>query len=113
MMTKRAVLLDARDSVAVAVEGVQPGEICEITGAGAFMITAMEKIPGGHKITVARIKKGESVIKYGHAIGVAKMDIRQGVWVHSHNLASSLQGTHAYLEPESVYSWDGIAPASM
>ncbi len=113
MMTKRAVLLDVHDSVAVAVEEVHPGETCEITGAGSSTITVGEMIPRGHKIAIACMEKGEPVIKYGHAIGVAKMDIRQGAWVHSHNLASSLQGTHAYLEPESVYSWDGIAPASM
>lgn len=108
-MTKRAVLLDARDSVAVAVEEVHPGETCEITGACSSTITAGEMIPGGHKIAMMCMKKGDSVIKYGHTIGIARIDIHQGAWVHTHNLASSLQRTHAYREPDNVYAWGGIA----
>ncbi len=113
MMTKRAVLLNERDSVAVAVEEVHPGEACEIASAGSSTITVGEMIPRGHKIAIACMEKGEPVIKYGHSIGVAKMDIRQGAWVHTHNLASSLQGTHAYREPDNIYSWDGIAPNAL
>jgi len=109
MMIKHAVLLDVRDSVAVAVEEVHPGETCKITGAGSFTITAGEKIPCGHKIAITRIKKGEPVIKYGHSIGIAGIDIRQGAWVHSHNLASSLHVTQAYQEPGIYNPWDGIA----
>ena len=56
MMTKRAVLLDVRDSVAVVVEQVHPGELCQITGAGSSTIAAKEKIPCGHKIAIASME---------------------------------------------------------
>ena len=47
-------------------------------------------VPMGHKIALRAIKKGEPVIKYGYPIGVATMDIAEGDFVHTHNLASAL-----------------------
>jgi (2R)-sulfolactate sulfo-lyase subunit alpha len=49
-------------------------------------ITAMEGIPLGHKIALSDIKKGETIIKYGHDIGKAVAEIPQGHHAHVHNL---------------------------
>lgn len=46
----------------------------------------------GHKRALCDIAAGENVIKYGYPIGHAKVDIKEGEHVHSHNLASSLKG---------------------
>jgi altronate dehydratase len=42
-------------------------------------------IPFGHKVARCVIAKGERVIKYGVAIGVATQDIKVGEHVHVHN----------------------------
>ncbi len=47
-------------------------------------------IPAGHKIALCDIPQGEYVIKYGEIIGRAKVDIKAGEWVHTHNVASHL-----------------------
>lgn len=37
-----------------------------------------EKIPQGHKLAVERIAAGETIVRYGHAIGFADRDIERG-----------------------------------
>jgi hypothetical protein len=44
-----------------------------------------EPIPFGHKVARQDIAKGDSVIKYGVAIGKATTTIRAGEHVHVHN----------------------------
>jgi len=103
----RLVLLDGRDSVAVAVDGLEPGQSGQLLGAGkGETVLAGEAIPRGHKIALAAIGQGEPVIKYGLPIGVAKAAIPAGAWVHSHNLESGLHGARAY-EPSGPFVWRG------
>ena len=53
-------------------------------------------LENGHKYASKDIKSGENIIKYGFPIGVAVTDIKCGEHVHSHNLKTSLSGTHDY-----------------
>lgn len=50
----------------------------------------------GHKYAIKPIAKGENVIKYGMPIGHATADIAIGEHVHTHNLATNLDGELAY-----------------
>lgn len=54
------------------------------------------EIPAGHKRALRFIAKGEYVIKYGYPIGRATQDIKEGEWVHTHNLSSHLDGAEHY-----------------
>ncbi len=56
-------------------------------------------IPAGHKYALRDIKSGEKIIKYGQIIGRAKCDIKQGEWVHTHNVKS-------HLDENVEYSYD-------
>ena len=51
-------------------------------------ITLLSNIPYGHKIAIRDISKGESIIKYGEALGASTSDIRKGDHVHVHNMDS-------------------------
>jgi altronate dehydratase len=42
----------------------------------------------GHKFALLNIKKGELIRKYGEIIGVATQDIKEGDWIHIHNIKS-------------------------
>ncbi len=53
-------------------------------------------IPAGHKIARYDIKAGETVIKYGAVIGRAVCNIKEGEWVHSHNVRSHLDEAVSY-----------------
>ena len=48
-------------------------------------LVLVESIPFGHKVARQEIAKGDSVIKYGVAIGKATTTIRAGEHVHVHN----------------------------
>ena len=75
------IVINDKDSVAVTLSG--EGDI-----------------PAGHKIAIKDVKKGDKIIKYGEVIGVAKDDIKEGDWVHVHNVKSALD-----TEVEYTYSF--------
>lgn len=54
-------------------------------------------IENGHKYAVKDIAKGESIIKYGFPIGIAKEDIKTEEHVHIHNLKTALSGEKEYV----------------
>jgi altronate hydrolase len=71
--------LHASDNVTVSTRIVEKGEVVDGIAASA-------KIMRGHKMAVAAIKKGQSILKFGQIIGVAKSDIAPGEWVHEQNV---------------------------
>lgn len=88
------------DNVVVAVNAVSKGSSVHVAGR---TITVLQDIPAGHKIALKDIKKGEDVIKYGFPIGMAKVDIPIGSWVHTHNVQSKLGDLlHYTYEPEKA-----------
>jgi len=86
-------LVHAReDSVGVAVEDIQAGEMAEgiiLEGESIVTVKARQNIPLGHKIALVRLGAGEIVKKYGEAIGKAAAVINPGEHVHVHNLKSA------------------------
>ena len=92
----RAMLkITPADNVAVALRALEAGETVEVEGVS---FTASQSIPAGHKMALAPIAAGETIIKYGYPIGEAKCDIATGEHVHVHNL-------HTLLSGELTYEW--------
>ena len=88
-LAEQAIVIDPKDSVAVAVVELQPGTRCTVlVGDIPLTIEIRETIPFGHKLALRKIAKGEDVYKYGEVIAEASADIEPGMWVHTHNLAS-------------------------
>lgn len=81
------IKIHQRDNVAVAVRPLAPGQAL---AAGVAAVVTRQPIPAGHKIALAPIAAGESVVKYGYPIGTAQVDIAAGDWVHTHNLKTGL-----------------------
>jgi len=79
------LVIHTRDNVAVLLVATEPGTTL---GAGDVTVRALDAIPSGHKIALRDIPAGTLVIKYGEAIGRAKVSIRAGSHVHVHNLES-------------------------
>ena len=80
----------ATDTVGVVVvENVKAGQL--ITGwvmenNRTIKVKSLDAIPIGHKIALAPMSKGDTVIKYGHDIGKVVDDIVKGRHVHTQNL---------------------------
>ena len=81
---------DTEDTVGVVVvEDADKGKSLEgwvMATDGTIKIKSKDEIPLGHKVALGNIKKGDTIIKYGHDIGKAIADIPKGGHVHVHNV---------------------------
>jgi altronate dehydratase small subunit len=88
MAYKRGLILNPVDNVANVLEEVLPGDIIQLSFNDEILsISAEERIPFGFKVAVKEIMRDSPIIKYGHHIGLASQQIKQGTLVHIHNLA--------------------------
>ncbi len=87
------------DNIAVARVPVAPGQQLKIDGQA---VTALDQIPAGHKIAVRTIRSGENIVRYGQAMGRARMLIDAGRHVHTHNVAfDDSRADYEYPDTES------------
>ncbi|MFW5696634.1 MAG: UxaA family hydrolase [Phototrophicaceae bacterium] len=88
---KKVFVIDAADNVGTAVvAAIQKGEQIGTNGRITDVkVTANADIPYGHKIALADIPAGSTVMKYGLSIGTASADIKAGDHVHVHNVESN------------------------
>lgn len=95
-MMRRALIMDAGDNVATAIDDLQPGEMIALDRGGKqVQIVVSERIPFGHKVALAPIAKGGSLVKYNETIGTATQDIATGQHVHVHNVVSNRANARA------------------
>lgn len=81
------------DDVAVALRDLSAGDAVPV---GGQTIVLTQPIGRGHKFALRAIAKGSEIRKYGWPIGRATADIASGAHVHSHNLATQLEGAGEY-----------------
>ena len=93
------------DNVAVALRAIPAGT--------AFAgVTANMDIPQGHKMALTAMTENTQVVKYGFSIGHATAAIAAGDWVHTHNMATNLEGEMEYSYHPNVNFLPQQAPAS-
>src|SRR5829696_1693149 len=73
------------DNVATALRSLEPGVRVTLDDCD---VVVTSPIPFGHKVALRRIVTGAAVLKYGEAIGLARVDIAPGDHVHTHNVDS-------------------------
>ncbi|HWM80845.1 MAG TPA: UxaA family hydrolase [Pseudolabrys sp.] len=81
----RVIILDSKDNVATAVSDLVVGDIIR---ASSKEVIVAEAVPFGHKVALSPISAGATIYKYGEAIGLAKVDVSMGGYVHVHNVDS-------------------------
>ena len=89
-----AMIVSARDTVAVALRDLAQGAVISVGGEA---VTLREPVPRGHKIALVGHRKGDAVIKYGAPIGHVTGPVEPGAHVHLHNLATNLSGVGDYV----------------
>ena len=95
---QNAFQIDLADNVATALTPLVPGPV-ELRGdACAPEVQATTEGPGGHKIALRDICKGEDIVKYGVVIGRATTDIPAGSWVHLHVMCSVYDQRSSHLD---------------
>jgi (2R)-sulfolactate sulfo-lyase subunit alpha len=89
-MPTHFIVHDKADTVGVVVvEDVAPNQ--PLTGwvmetDETIRLKALDAVPLGHKIALQNIKKGDTVLKYGHDVGRTVANIAKGRHVHVHNM---------------------------
>lgn len=85
---KNALVLDAKDNVAVALADLVAGDSCLVTedGGRKYEVVVKEDIAFGHKFALADLAKDQGVFKYGEEIGRMKEPLAKGGWIHVHNM---------------------------
>lgn len=78
----------------------------------AVAVTGADNIPAGHKVALQDLPAGAQIIKYGFPIGVLTQPVREGEWVHSHNLATQLSDDVKYNYQPSPARPPSAPPAS-
>ncbi len=90
MAVPQLLVHDKKDTVGVVViEGLKAGAdmLCVVTADdSSFHLKSNMDVPIGHKVALADIKSGDTVLKYGQDIGKAVAAIKKGDHVHTHNL---------------------------
>ena len=79
------VTVNPADNVAVAIESIARGNRIALEDGA---LVARNDIPKNHKVALKAIRAGARVLKYGQSIGLARIRIEPGEWVHVHNLTA-------------------------
>lgn len=91
-----ALIVNPKDNVATSLRTLKSGEtVAMMIGAKTVSIKLRDGIVPGHKFSIADIKRGERIIKFGEVIGAASAHIEVGAHVHVHNVTS----LHGRVEP--------------
>ena len=81
---------DAKDNVGVVViEGLKAGTdmFCVVTADNSsFRLRSGADVPIGHKVALADLHAGDTVIKYGADVGRITGEVAKGGHVHTHNM---------------------------
>ncbi len=93
------LLLNPCDTVAVCLRNVSAGERVDVSGQSVIV---RQVIPAGHKMATARHSVGQTVVKFGCAIGQALTNILPGEHVHTHHLGGSTAAGNATLTDASL-----------
>lgn len=86
-----------QDTVATLLADAPAGPV-GLRGGDEEEIVLVEPIELGHKVALRDTREGESIVKYGVAIGIATRDIRRGEWVHLHNCRSAFDERSSTLD---------------
>lgn len=98
---KNTLIIDPRDTVAVALADLDAG--ASVNGT----VRSIEKIPAKHKVALRDFKKGDLVHMYGVTVGVAQKDIAQGALITTGNLEHR---SDSFSAAERVEQTDWAAP---
>ncbi len=97
-LSKKYIVINPKDNVAVALGDRQKGETFNVDGQ---KITLASDVPNRHKFAIKTIKKGEPVIKYGYPVSKMTKDVAPGDYVHTGEVETYLSGIIDYVyEPQ-------------
>ncbi|MEQ8319279.1 MAG: UxaA family hydrolase [Rhodospirillales bacterium] len=77
------------DNVATALNNLSAGQSVTVADSHRVTIlTTVENVSRGHKISLVALDSNQPVLKYGEQIGITIMSVHAGCHVHTHNMRS-------------------------
>ena len=102
-MATDIIIHDEKDNVGVVViEKITPKQDCDcwiMEDDSSTSIQSLDEIPLGHKIAMADLNEGDTILKYGHDIGKVVKSIKKGEHVHVHNVKTKKWYCLLYTSP--------------
>ena len=90
MVNTDIIIHDEKDNVGVVViEKITQNQDCNcwiMENDKSVKIQSKNEIRLGHKIAMADLNEGDTILKYGHDIGKVVKSIKKGEHVHVHNV---------------------------
>ena len=83
-MNPNILIINSKDNVAIALEDIPRGGTIKLPDGTELL--ALADIGSGHKVLLNDVSKGDDIIKYGEVIAQVNQDVKQGGWIHVHNL---------------------------
>src|SRR5256885_8683963 len=96
----RVLLLDKRDSMAIALRDLRAGDTVELEGRPCTLTT---DVPAKHKFALADIAAGAHAVMYGVIVGTATEAIPRGARISTRNLRHDTEG---YRRRSGTYQWE-------
>ena len=78
------IQLHPSDPLAIARRDLAAGTLIRMPD-GSQLLTR-DEVPSGHKLALRALAGGETILRYGRNIGLARMAIQAGEHIHTHNL---------------------------
>ncbi|MFX1326374.1 MAG: UxaA family hydrolase [Promethearchaeota archaeon] len=85
-MNRKFLIINTIDNCATALEDIPKDSKIEYNNE---FLTIKNDIILGHKFALKDIDIGKHIIKYGEIIGIATENIKEGEWIHTHNIKSA------------------------
>jgi altronate dehydratase small subunit len=84
-----AIRIHPDDNVATALAPIARGKRVSVQdGNRTLNLVVRDEILAGHKFSLASIRRGDRIVKYGETMGKASAAIAPGRHVHVHNVQS-------------------------
>ncbi len=112
-MAETVLKLDARDNVVVALATLEAGTEVQFGAAAARgSCVARESIPAKHKMALAELKPGDTIVMYGMIVGEAVEPIARGGLLTTQNIrhrvgAYTAERRPAAMAPPDASAWAG------
>ena len=112
-MAETVLKLDARDNVVVALATLEAGTEVQFGAAAARRsCVARESIPAKHKMALAELKPGDTIVMYGMIVGEAVEPIARGGLLTTRNIrhrvsAYTAERRPAAMAPPDASAWAG------
>lgn len=99
----KALLIDKRDNLAVALQDLSPGTDIEIEGK---IIQLADEVPAKHKFTLEDFPEGHLAVQYGVTVGRSTQPIPAGHLVTTANLAFAADEFDLSRRDEDSHDWE-------